>query len=742
MTLVTNSPFAVLTLLLFTTYFCLMMGISNAAFHNTPPMMITSQRMTVSQRYNHRQKQYYHHVPRSFHKTRHPYSHPRSHPIGSRLMATDNSTVEKLQQQANKMKLEAEKLEAELNLEKIQKLERAIGAVENIPDEKKRSQKLSDIRADIKALASRIDPSVLESLEKAIVVAEEEKMNSATSSADSAESSRVSTETNLYAKRKRIVSSMNNDKDKDKITKAELAAAVEIYVLLPKSMRRALARAIDLDENRTDPAIVVLNLFDLRDSLSDERLQKLYMEELSREKENIGKTQQPLDKAENTVPMLQRREPDDPFNPFSYPDANNIRDVNTMVENFLPRQTRKEGMVPTKEEAEMFAVQVLGKVGKKTFQPSGPMEPVSGGFLIRGKMVSQLKEDGDKLIELLDESIVDILPKEWSEKYQVSYIVDPTPQMLVDDNVNGSPVLLVHGHDMSPSINVLLTTGVSSVSLFLTFVFALSIFGQNDTVMQRITEAQGQQDYDLTWFNQLITPYLVALGITQVCHELSHLVVAKKDGFKITPPTILPLLTLPYLSFQNRIKTSPKNLSSLFNFAFAGPAVGMAVSLLLLILGLQMTMGMTPEQVQYSPSVPVGFLKLSSLGANIVDYILGGGDGIILQQDPNTPVLLHPFAIAGFSGLMINAIDSIPLAGTDGGRMSQALLGRPGHTAFSGLIYFGLLLYTVFSGHQDIFLSYLFVTSFTQRDLEVPARNEVDQAGIGQAALALIIWSV
>lgn len=727
-----KNPHAVFTMLLVLKN-CVAM--SNAAFFIRPSsssswLSPSQRRVTFDSRYNsHLQHRRFHHL----------------------MASTDNSTIEKLQEQANKMKLEAEKLEAELNLEKIKKLELAIEATEHLKDEKKKAQKWNDIRADIKALASRIDPSVLESLEKAIA-AEEEKTIASTgelprntnTALDNEEvklnSARVSTETNLYAKRQRIVSSMGNN-DKEKITEAELAAAVELYVLLPRPMRRALARSIDLDDNRTDPAIIVLNLFDLRESLSDEKLQRLYQEELLSREQNGSGDQKPLDIAMKTT-GIETREPDDPFNPFAYPDANNVRDVNSMVENLLPRQTRKEGMVPTKEEADMFVTQVLGKVGKKTFQPSGPVESISGGFLIRGKMVSPLKGDGDKLMELLDESIVEMMPKEWNEKYQVSYIVDPTPQMFVDDNVNGSPVLLVHARDMSPSTNVLLTTGVSSVSLFLTFVFAISIFGQNDTVMQRITAAQGQLDYDLTWFNQLLTPFLVALGVTQVCHEMSHLAVAKKDGFKITPPTILPLLSLPYMSFQNRIKTSPKNFSSLFNFAFVGPAVGMTVSLIFLILGLQMTMEMTPEQVQYSSSVPVGFLKLSSLGANIVDYILGGGDGIILQQDPNTPVLLHPFAIAGFAGLMINAIDSIPLAGTDGGRMSQALLGRPGHTAFSGLVYFGLLLYTVFSGHQDIFLSYLFVTSFTQRDLEIPARNEVDQAGIGQAALALILWSV
>jgi hypothetical protein len=357
-------------------------------------------------------------------------------------------------------------------------------------------------------------------------------------------------------------------------------------------------------------------------------------------------------------------------------------------------------------------------------------------------MATNLKNDGDKLIEMLDEKIDELIPKEWSEKYQVSYMTDPTPQMLVSDDLNGAPVLVVHSRDMSPSTSNLLSSGVSAVSVFLTFVFAISIFGQNDVIMQRLSSTQGQAGIDLTWFNQLVTPFLIAIGITQASHEVAHLVVAKKEGFKITPPTILPLMSLPYMSFQNRIKTSPKNLNTLFNFAFIGPAVGMVVSFGFLLQGLQMTLEMTPEQVQYAASVPVSFLQLSSLGANIVDYVLGGGDGLILQQDPSTPVLLHPFAIAGFAGLMINALDTIPLAGTDGGRMSQALLGRPGHVAFSALTYIAILLYTLFSGHQDIFLTYLFVTSFTQKDLEIPARNDVDQAGLGQAAIALTMWCV
>jgi len=677
--------------------------------------------------------------------------------------STSMSSFEKLKAQANKIKLEAEKLEAELNLTKINKLEAAIKASESLKDDDAKAKKRLDIRSQIKALASRVDPSLLSSLEDAVggfgggIAAEAKDSKSeaidtllASAMQDALkedDSPLVTTQTNLYAKR-------STDTNQPTITEEELTAAILYYASLPIPMRRALAKSIDLDERRAAPAIIVLGLYELAGSLSDDMLARLYQKELlgqpvandminGNPNNNNNNNNNKKETLFGAAKMVQEgREPDDPFNPFSYPDANNADEVNSMVENFLPRQTRKEGTIPTQAEVEVFTINVLGTVGKDTFQQSGKPEPISGGFLVRGKMAPKLKDDGDKLIQMLDEKIDELIPQAWSEKYQVSYMTDPTPQMLMDDDMNGAPVLVVHSRDMSPSASTLLNTGVSAVSIFFTFVFAVSIFGQNDFVMQRLNDAQGQSNYDLTWFNQLVTPFLFAIGITQLSHEVAHFAVAKKEGFKITPPTVLPLLSLPYMSFQNRIKTSPKNLPTLFNFAFIGPAVGMVTSFIFLITGLQMTLELTPEQVQYAASVPVGFLQLSSLGANIVDYVLGGGDGLLLQQDPTTPVLLHPFAIAGLAGIMINALDTIPLAGTDGGRMSQALLGRPGHIAFSGLTYFAILLYCIFSGHQDIFLTYLFVTSFTQKDLEIPARNEVDQAGLGQAAIALIMWCV
>ena len=649
-------------------------------------------------------------------------------------MSNDNSQIEKLKEQAQRVKLEAEKLEAELNLMKINKLEAAIKASERLGDDAKAKSR-NDIKAQIKALASRVDPSVLASLEQAVGggVVDGGETNLAQALLDEMtgeDGSRVKTNTNLY----------KNRAVKDNITEGDLTAAVEYYTSLPKQMRKALAKSIDLDEKTAAPAVIVLGLYELGETLSESRLKKLYEAELSEIQVVQTREVSAMDAAAKAM-VQEKREPDDPFNPFAMAPTSEDQ-INTMVENFLPRQTRKEGTMPTLAEAEVFTIQVLGtKGGKDMFQQSGKPEPISGGYLVRGKMAPKLKDDGDKLIAMLDAEMDSIAPA-WNEKYQVSYMTDPTPKMLEDNDLNGAAVLVIHSRDMSPSASTLLNLSTTAFSIFFAFIFAIGTFATNEVVMDRLSAANGAADYDLTWFNQLITPFMISIGVIQASHEAAHWAVAKKEGFEITPPTVLPLMTLPYMSFQNRIKTSPKNLDTLFNFAFIGPAVGMVVSFAFLLIGLQMTLNMTPSELQYSAAVPVGFLQLSSLGGNIVDYVLGGGDGIILQQDPTTPVLLHPFAIGGFAGLMINALDTIPLAGTDGGRMSQALLGRPGHVAFSGVVFIALVGYTFFTGNKDIFLTYLFITSFTQQDLEIPARNEVDQAGLGKAAIALTMWSV
>jgi hypothetical protein len=185
---------------------------------------------------------------------------------------------------------------------------------------------------------------------------------------------------------------------------------------------------------------------------------------------------------------------------------------------------------------------------------------------------------------------------------------------------------------------------------------------------------------------------------------------------KLMAPTILPLLGLPYLSFQNCIKTSPKGYGNLFDIAFVGPITSLSVSFVALLVGLQLTTTVNPSTAQLLPSLPVGYLTQSTLTETIVTLILGGGDGILLNQDTTTQVLLLPIAIGGFLGLIIHALDLVPVGSSNGGRMSQAILGCIWHLTFSSLVFLVLFILS-FTSDSGILLGYLFIYSFTQRDM-------------------------
>jgi len=417
-------------------------------------------------------------------------------------------------------------------------------------------------------------------------------------------------------------------------------------------------------------------------------------------------------------------------------------DVNSIIESNLPL-TRKYRQGLTIDNLNVLLYQVLGK---EVFLTSEKPQAIEGGYILRGhlspdiKRKAETKEDqGLELISSIDEKLNKVAPG-WTDNFQVCYIDDPAPRTL-DGNSNdyanrGDPVLLVMSTDMKPSSKRII---LSALSFYLIVQFATQTYGVTDAVVQHLHAAA-----DKSWFYDLLYPLLIPLGVSQACHEAGHLLMAHKGGFKTNPPLIIPFLPLPYMSFQTKLNTSPKDFNSLFDFAFIGPMAGLLVSACFFMAGLHMTVNMDASALEYFPALPLGFIKLSKLGGTIINYVLGGGSeiGSILMQDPSTPITLHPYVIGGMTAFLINCLDLIPIGSTDGGRMSQSLLGRKEHVGVTAFVYGGLLLYGLFGGHTNFFLSFVFLSGLLQKDMEIPCRNELDKADLPRAVAALAVWCV
>lgn len=98
----------------------------------------------------------------------------------------------------------------------------------------------------------------------------------------------------------------------------------------------------------------------------------------------------------------------------------------------------------------------------------------------------------------------------------------------------------------------------------------------------------------------------------------------------------------------------------MFDFAIAGPLAGMVASLFLLYTGLSITISVDMVGQSQLPALPILFLHTSALGGALIESFLG--IGVLTSATPETSVLpLHPFAIAGYIGLISNALSLLPV---------------------------------------------------------------------------------
>jgi len=112
--------------------------------------------------------------------------------------------------------------------------------------------------------------------------------------------------------------------------------------------------------------------------------------------------------------------------------------------------------------------------------------------------------------------------------------------------------------------------------------------------------------------------------------------------------------------------------------------------------------------------------------------------GMDQQAAADLTVSLHPIAIAGLFGLLVNAASLLPFGRTDGGRVALAIFGRSG-TQLIGLL---TLIFTFAAGilGSDYLLFYFSYVTFFQSELEIPCRDEVTEVEFSRVLLAVAGW--
>jgi membrane-associated protease RseP (regulator of RpoE activity) len=176
-------------------------------------------------------------------------------------------------------------------------------------------------------------------------------------------------------------------------------------------------------------------------------------------------------------------------------------------------------------------------------------------------------------------------------------------------------------------------------------------------------------------------PFSFTLIAILISHEMGHYLVSRKHHLDVTLPYFIPAPPPFFIGTFGafiRIRSPIKDKRALLDVGCAGPLTGVLVAIPVILIGL----------------------KLST-----VTVMAGGGEGVVLGEPllfkllswltlgPLTPeqnVILHPVAFAGWIGLLVTALNLIPVGQLDGGHVVYALF--PDYHRYISLGVLGLLV--------------------------------------------------
>jgi hypothetical protein len=229
-------------------------------------------------------------------------------------------------------------------------------------------------------------------------------------------------------------------------------------------------------------------------------------------------------------------------------------------------------------------------------------------------------------------------------------------------------------------------------------------------------------------------PYAVALLAILGVHEMGHFVVARWHGVDVTWPYFIPVpMGLGTLGAFIQIKSLIKSRRAVFDVGIAGPLAGLCVALPALFIGLGQAAPLSGGDILH------GTRAGSSILLALMYQIVHGGD---LASAASATIRLTPVAYAGWIGLVVTALNLLPVGQLDGGHIAYGLFGRQYARAISVgtfLVMFGLGL-TVWSGLLTWAIFVALIAGFSH----LPALDDITppdgkRFALGAVAMILLV---
>ncbi len=320
--------------------------------------------------------------------------------------------------------------------------------------------------------------------------------------------------------------------------------------------------------------------------------------------------------------------------------------------------------------------------------------PYLDGAIFKGNLRGEPSEVRQQLSDRLEEKLGD--------RYRIFLVANPDGKPVV--------VILPSSNDPKP-----LTTGQKLLAAVL---FVATLF----TTLETAALLQGFDLFgNFDRFGEVL-PLSMGIWIILGVHELGHQLMASRRQVRLSLPFFLPTWQIGSFGAINQFLSLLPNRDVLFDVAIAGPAAGMGLSGLLLVAGLLMsgdTAGFQLPSEFFQGSVLVGTLAKTTLGDALQNPIVG----------------VHPLAIVGWIGLVLNAINLMPAGQLDGGRIVQAIYGRK---VLGRMTVATLIVLAIASFANILALYWAVLILFLQRQPERPALEELNEPDDTRAALGLL----
>lgn len=166
-------------------------------------------------------------------------------------------------------------------------------------------------------------------------------------------------------------------------------------------------------------------------------------------------------------------------------------------------------------------------------------------------------------------------------------------------------------------------------------------------------------------------PYALALMLILGIHELGHYLTARHYDIRTTLPYFIPVpFFLGTFGAFIQIRSAIPNRKAVFDVGIAGPVAGLVTTLPLLLWGLAHSQ-VVPENpdanlLSFTALDP----KRSTLLVLLSKLVLGSA----ITAD--SAIQLHPVAVAGYLGLVVTALNLMPVGQLDGGHVVHAIFGQ------------------------------------------------------------------